>query len=263
MLRVSWRILAVVPVVVLLLQVRSLVLAGELNEDVEQVQKAAQDQGSSVAVEKAVEQARKTGATMLLPENIHSQKGLEAARQTLEQFNAPAFQEELRCQQAKIQGNDSVQEEAGTTKKDGKLTSQESVYLFLSSSMPDVVVNRYLIDIGRTGDQRISPVLFGLPQGLEGKRFNADYFSRVMQADPGCQDTPETRCQRLEMSLRVNPVLFAKFNITEVPALVYENGQDSWSIHGDAELAYLLEKVGKAANTPSLAGISARLRGGH
>jgi len=252
-----------VVLVVVLFQVSSIVGAGELKQDVEQVQKAAQEQGSSVAVEKAVEQARKTGATMFLPENIHSQKGLEAARQTLEQFNAPAFQEELRCQQARIQGKDLVQEQAGTMKKDGRLTTQESVYLFLSSSMPDSVVNRYLIDVGRTGDQRISPVMLGLPQGLEGKRLNADYFSRVMQADPGCQDTPETPCQRLEMPLRVNPVLFARYDINEVPALIYDNGQDSWSIHGDAELASLLEKVGKAANSPSLAGISARLRGGH
>lgn len=144
----------------------------------------------------------------------------------------------------------------------GTLTAQESVYLFLSSSLPKPVVNRYLIDIGRTGEQRIVPVLFGLPEGKEGKSIDADYFSRVMQADPGCRDTPKSPCQRLALPLRVNPVLFTRYNITEVPALVYDNDQDSWSIHGEAELAYLLEKVGKAANSPALTGISARLRGG-
>ena len=144
----------------------------------------------------------------------------------------------------------------------GTLTAQDSVSLFLSSSLPEAMVNRYLIDIGRTGEQWIAPVLFGLPQGLEGKRINADYFARVMQADPGCRDTPESPCQRLAVPLRVNPELFIRYNITEVPALVYDNGQDSWSIHGEAELAYLLEKVGKAANSPVLAGISDRLRGG-
>ena len=249
MLRVSWTT-QTIALVASLIFVGSTVEADERQSDREQV-------------EQVLEQARKLSETMRLPENSHSQKGLEAARQTLEQFNAPAFQEELRCQQAKIQGNDSVQEQAGTMKKDGKLTSQESVYLFLSSSVPEAMVNRYLIDIGRTGDQRISPVMFGLPQGLEGKSLNADYFSRVMQADPGCRDTPESPCQRLEVPLRVNPVMFARYDINEVPALIYDNGQDSWSIHGDAELAFLLEKVGKVANSPSLAGISARLRGGH
>ena len=148
------------------------------------------------------------------------------------------------------------------TQDNSTLTAQESVYLFLSRSVPETVVNRYLIDIGRTGEQRIVPVLFGLPEGMEGKRINADYFSRVMQADPGCRNTPETPCHRLKVPLKVNSELFTRYNITEVPALVYDNGQDSWSIHGEAELAYLLEKVGKAANNPALAGISARLRGG-
>jgi hypothetical protein len=56
--------------------------------------------------------------------------------------------------------------------------------------------------------------------------------------------------------------LFARFNINEVPALVYDNGQDSWSVQGEAELAYLLEKISKAAHSPTLTGISVRLRGG-
>ena len=148
------------------------------------------------------------------------------------------------------------------TQDNSTLTAQESVYLFISSSLPEAVMNRYLIDIGRTGEQRMVPVLFGLSQGLAGKRLNADYFSRVMQADPGCRDTPESPCHRLEVPLKVNPGLFSRYNISEVPALVYDNGQDSWSIYGDTELAYLLKKVGKVANSPALAGISTRLRGG-
>ncbi len=103
--------------------------------------------------------------------------------------------------------------------------------------------------------------LTGHFKGFTGLVINADYFSRVMQADPGCRDTHESPCHRLEVPLKVNPGLFSRYNISEVPALVYDSGQDSWSIHGDTELAYLLKKVGKVANSPALAGISARLRG--
>ena len=213
-------------------------------------------------VEKAVEKARKLSETMHLPENAHNDKGQEAAQQTAKEYNSPEFQQKLRCQIERIQQSGPQQEQAMKTQGNSTLTAQESVYLFLSSSVPETVVNRYLIDIGRTGEQRIVPVLFGLPEGMEGKRINADYFSRVMQADPGCRDTPESSCQRLAVPLKVNPELFTRYNISEVPALVYDNGQDSWSIHGEVELAYLLEKVGKAANSPALAGISARLRGG-
>ena len=222
-----------------------------------EVVKAAGEQ-----VEKIVEQARATAETMHLPENAHNDKGQEAARQSVEKMNTPAFREQLRCQMEKLQNGNSKQEQPSATQGKGTLAAQETVYLFLSSAMPEAVVNRYLIDVSRTGEQRIVPVLFGLPQGLAGKRVNADYFSRVMQANLECRDTPESPCLRLAVPLRVNPVLFTRYTITEVPALVYDNGQDSWSIHGGAELAYLLEKIGKAANSPALAGISTRLRGG-
>jgi len=224
--------------------------------------KANEYQGEREHVETVQEQAGRLRETMTVPENSHALEGQDAARKTMEQFNSPSFQEKLRCQRQSIQGENPQQEQTSTTQEKGTLSTQESVYLFLSSSVPEEMVNRYLIDVSRTGEQRIVPVLFGLPQGLEGKRVNADYFSRVMQAYPGCRDTPETPCRRLEVPLKVNPELFARYNITEVPALVYDNGQDSWSIHGEAELAYLLEKVGKAANNPTLDNISARLRGG-
>lgn len=235
--------------------VASLLLAGS-------VVKADEQRGDRETVEKVFEQAGKLRETMTVPENSHAEEGLEAARKTAEQFQSPAFQEKLRCQMERIQQSGPQQEQAIASQGKGTLTAQESVYLFLSSSMPEAVVNRYLIDVSRTGEQRLVPVLFGLPQGLAGKHFNADYFSRVMQDDPGCRDTPKSPCQRLAVPLKVNPALFARYNIDEVPALVYDNGQGSWSIHGEAELVYLLKKVGKAANSPALAGISARLRGG-
>ena len=213
-------------------------------------------------VENIVEQARATAETMHLPENAHNDKGQEAARQSVEKMNTPAFREQLRCQMEKLQNGNSKQEQPSATQGKRTLAAQETVYLFISSLLPEAMVNQYLIDIGRTGEQRIVPVLFGLPQGLAGKRINADYFSRVIQANLECRDTPEVPCQRLAVPFKVNPVLFTRYNISEVPALVYANGQDSWSIHGEAELAYLLEKIAKAANNPTLDNISARLRGG-
>jgi hypothetical protein len=248
MLRMSGRLLAVA-LIIALFQGERVVWA--------EVVKAAGEQ-----VEKIVKQAQATAETMHLPENAHNDKGQEAARQSVEKLNAPAFREQVRCQMERIPQSGAPQGQAMKAQGRSTLTTQESAYLFLSSSLPESVVNRYLVDIGRTGEQRIVPVLFGLPQGLAGKRVNADYFSRVMQADPGCRDTTEAPCQRLAVPLKVNPELFARYNITEAPALVYDNGQDSWSIQGETELAFLLEKAGKAANSPALAGISARLRGG-
>ena len=178
--------------------VASLILAGS-------IVKADEQQGEREKVEKVLEQAGKIRETMTVPENSHAGEGQEAARKTMEQFQSPDFQEKLRCQMESVQGNNPKQEQTLATQGKGTLSTQESVYLFLSSSVPEEMVNRYLIDVSRTGEQRIMPVLFGLPQGLAGKRVNADYFSRVMQADPGCRDTPESPCHRLEVPLKVNP----------------------------------------------------------
>ena len=228
----------------------------------ERVVRAEEFKVAGEQVEKVVEQARKTAETMSLPENVHKQEGQEVARQSVERLNASTFREQVRCQMERIQAGNLKQEQISATQGKGTLSAQENIYLFLSSSMPEAVVNRYLIDVSRTGEQRIVPVLFGLPQGLAGKRFNTDYFSRVMQTNLECRDAPKSTCQRLAVSLKVNPVLFTRYNISEAPALVYDNGQDSWSIQGETELAFLLEKMSKAANSPALAGISTRLRGG-
>lgn len=236
----AWLVIAIV-------QGGLIVEAGEVKEQVQQV----------------VDQARKLSETIQVPENIHTEEGLEAARQTTEQYNSPAFQENLRSQMERIQQSKPDQQQTRrVAEAKGILTGQESVFVFLSSSMPESMVNRHLIDIDRTGEQRLVPVMFGLPQGIENKRLNASYFYRVMRADPGCRDTHEVRCTRLAVPLQINPTLFGKYDISEVPALVYDNGQDSWSVQGEMELAYLLEKVGKAANRPTLTSISTRLRGG-
>jgi hypothetical protein len=246
MLRVRTKRLVLL--VIVLFQITSMVAADE--QQIERKQ-----------VEKVLKQAEKLKATMQLSENAHQQKGQEAAQQTAKEYASPGFQEKLRCQMEMIQPNGPPQKQARVEQKNSSLTAQESVYLFLSSSMPESAVNRYLIDINRIGEQRIMPVLFGLPQGLEGKRLNADYFNRVMLADPQCRDKPKSPCRRLEMPIKVNPELFTRYNITEVPILVYDNGQNSWSIQGETELAYLLEKINKAANSPVLSGIPTRLRG--
>ncbi|MDD2462876.1 MAG: TrbC family F-type conjugative pilus assembly protein [Desulfobulbus sp.] len=223
--------------------------------------KAEEQQGDRKKVENVLEQAGKLRKTMTVPENSHAGEGLEAARQTAEQFQSPDFQDKLRCQLEMIPKSGAPQEQAMKAQGKNTLTAQESVFLFLSSSVPEAITNRYLIDVSRSGEQRIAPVLFGLPQGLAGKRVNADYFSRVMLADPGCRDTPEAPCQRLAVQIKVTPELFSRYNITEVPALVYDNGQGSWSIQGEAELAFLLERLGKTVSSPTLASISAQLRG--
>ena len=56
--------------------------------------------------------------------------------------------------------------------------------------------------------------------------------------------------------------LFRQYAVTGVPTLVYDNGSRAWSVHGEAELVVLLERMNTAANSPTLPGLIASLRGG-
>ena len=232
-----------------------------IKEGVERAQGEARRQAAGLEVEKTVEASKKTAESLHLSENTHAEEGQKAAQQTVEQFNSPAFQDQLHCQQAKIEGSQTDRKDREMIIQAGKLTASESVYLFLSSSMPETVVNRYLIDLARANDSKMSPVMHGLPQGIRDRSGSARYFSQVTKGELSCQDKPGNACQRLQVPIRIKSTLFSQYSITQVPALVYDNGQHSWAIQGDADLAYLLEKIGKEANSPALAHLSASIRG--
>ena len=198
-----------------------------------------------------------------LPENAHSKEGQEKAQKAKESFDSPTFQAQLRCQQTFIKGDLEDKKEKDTIKEPGKLTPSESVYLFLSSSMPETVVNSYLVNLASANDNRMIPVMYGFLNGLADRNSSARYFNQVMKEDMRCEDKPGNMCRRLPLSIRINSSLFKQYQIVEVPALVYDNGQGSWAIQGDAELAYLLEKVGTATKSSALTNIGTRLRGIH
>ena len=112
------------------------------------------------------------------------------------------------------------------------------------------------------GDELIVPVFAGLPHGIDNWPGNTRFFQQVLQAESTCRDTATNTCERLQVPLRINPVLFRQYGVTEVPTLVYDNGSRTWSVQGEAQLAVLLERMNTAANSPVLDSLIASLRGG-
>ena len=234
----------------------------ENRDGVAQAQEAARDQAAGLAVEKVVDTARAAATAMALPANSQAEAGAVAARQVMERFTAPTVQERLQGEQARIAKAMTATKADNPKDQSNQLAATEHLYLFLSSSMGEDALSRLLAGIAGLGGEQIVPVFAGLPHGLDDWPGNTRFFQRVLQAEPTCRDTATNTCERLQVGLRINPALFRQYKITGVPTLVYDNGSRAWSVQGEAQLAVLLERIHKAANSPALACLIASLRGG-
>ena len=234
----------------------------ENRDGVAQAQEAARDQAAGLVVEKVFDTARAAATAMALPANRHAATGEAAARQVMERFTAPAVQERLQGERAKLAEKMTATRADDPKQQTSQLGASEHLYLFLSSSMGEDPLRRLLAGIARLGDEQIVPVFAGLPHGLNDWPGNTRFFQRVLQKEATCRDTAANTCERLQVPLRINPALFRPYEITGVPTLIYDNGSRTWSVQGEAELAVLLERMNKAANSPALAGLIANLRGG-
>ena len=234
----------------------------ENRDAVAQAQEAARDQAAGLAVEKVVDTARAAATAMALPAHRQAEAGAVAARLVMEQYATPAVQKRLQGEQAKVAETLKATKADDRQQQTSQLATSEHLYLFLSSSMPEDALRRLLAGIAGLGEEQIVPVFAGLPHGLDDWPGNTRFFQRVLQAEPTCRDTATNTCERLQVGLRINPALFRQYKITGVPTLVYDNGSRAWSVQGEAQLAVLLERIHKAANSPALACLIASLRGG-
>lgn len=234
----------------------------ENRDGVAQAQEAARDQAAGLAVEKVVDTARAAATAMALPANRQAAAGEKAARQVMERFTAPGTQARLQGERAKLAEKMTATKAGDPKDQVGPLAATEHLYLFLSSSMPEDALRRLLAGTARLSDQQMVPVFAGLPHGLDDWPGNTRFFQRVLQKEPTCRDTAANTCERLQVPLRINPALFRLYAVTAVPTLVYDNGNRSWSVQGEAELAVLFERINTAANSPVLNSLIASLRGG-
>lgn len=209
-----------------------------------------------------LEKARKDGEKMNLPINKHQARGLKAAERAASTFHSPAFQKRVEAEQQRLakgvfktfthpwqKETDVIQEPAAI------LSEKEKIYLFFSSSVPVETINSYLATIASVGRSSVVPVMFGLVKGLSEVQASGEFFSRITQEDLSCRDQmhPQKLCQHFQLEIRVNPLLFNKYGIRQVPTVVYENETDTFVIEGDAGFTYLLERINREAKSPSLA----------
>jgi hypothetical protein len=95
------------------------------------------------------------------------------------------------------------------------------------------------------------------------------FVSDVLKEDPSCTST-ESECRMRQANLVVDPLLFRRYGIDRVPAVVFATGvmaenpglsegdakntniTNSYTVYGDASLEYILQAIGRESGTSSL-----------
>lgn len=216
-------------------------------------------------VQRTLDQAKKTAATIKLPVNKHHEEGIKAARQSATIFNSPEFQEKIQCEQQRIKEEVFTEEITIPANKEmpvqGKLDENEKLYLFFSSSLPDETIHSYLSAIETLSEPGITLVMRGF---VPGERHS--YLIRITKKDKNCTDQRQQEktqfCERYQIMIKIQPTLFDKYEITQIPALVYERQDEAWKITGNSRLDYLMERINREANSPELKSLITTLQRG-
>ena len=140
--------------------------------------------------------------------------------------------------------------------------------------MPLQTVRNYAASVARYHDPGIFLVMRGFVDGMTKIQPTIRFIGSVLQRDPACNPT-EGECEMLPAGLAVDPLLFRRYSIDRVPAVVYVKGlkaddaalsegdsrnatiTEHHTVYGDASLEYLLDQIRKETGSHTLAALLA------
>ena len=219
--------------------------------------------------------ADRLAGTLTVPQNRAEDEMRAAAGKLNDYYRAEEFQGRVRAESERIKsevlGNSFARfyPDRAATEARGKLADSERVYLFVSSSMPLQTMRNYAASVSRMREPRIMMVMRGFVGGMTKIQPTIDFVGGVLKEDPSCSFA-ERECRMRPVNLVVDPLLFRRYGIDRVPAVVFVRGldsadpalsegsvenarvTDSYAIYGDASLEYVLEVIGRESGASSL-----------
>jgi type-F conjugative transfer system pilin assembly protein TrbC len=100
------------------------------------------------------------------------------------------------------------------------LDEDESLLIFVSSSMPEEVIRNYLADCSFVFG-RVYFVLRGGINGLTRLKPTVSWVANLLKKNPLCDFLKEI-CEMYEVEFLIDPFLFKKYEIQAVPVVVYQ-----------------------------------------
>jgi type-F conjugative transfer system pilin assembly protein TrbC len=145
--------------------------------------------------------------------------------------------------------------------------------------MPLQTIRNYAAAIDKVKDPNIVMVIRGFLNGMDDINSTMMFVSRVLVKDPACGDK-ESLCPMFNANLEIDPLLFRRYRITAVPAVVYASNvqvvnaggsegiegnasvQQFYRVMGDAALDYHLDTINREVHRKSLQGLAEAMRKG-
>lgn len=223
----------------------------------------------------ALANADRLAGTLTVPKNQAENEMSAVAGKLNDYYRSEEFHGRVRAETERIKsevlGNSFARfyPDSGARESKGRLADSERVYLFVSSSMPLQTLRNYASSVARLHDSKVVMVMRGFVGGMTKIQPTIDFVSSVLKEDSSCAFT-ERECPMRMVNLVVDPLLFRRYGIERVPAVVFVRGVNSvdaalsegdvkntniaasYTVFGDASLEYILETIGRESGASLL-----------
>ncbi|MRR07469.1 MAG: hypothetical protein EG828_11110 [Deltaproteobacteria bacterium] len=241
---------------------------------------------------KTLKDAENKAKAMSIPKNRFEKEMQAEAAKTIAVYQSPAYQAKIAAETERIKREmfheqlKDLSVERGGLKQEGKkedkgnatpprLQDDERIYIFISSSMPLETIRNYAAAVSRMNDpNKIVLVMRGFIGGMQKIGPTTSFIADVLKEKASCDLAAGEQCSMVNANVLVDPILFRRYGITQVPATVYAKGVrvnipeqsegnedvsvgSFWTVYGDAALAFNLEKIRQASGSVSLTRLSA------
>jgi len=234
-----------------------------------------------------MESVKEYEKNLKVPENRYGAEGQSKAEELRRYFYSDEYQKKVRAETQRLTDTvfkDTINEYYPDSRKTAKAVSKnllatERIYIFVSSSVPRQTLRNYAVDLDKLRDPGISMVMRGFVGGMKHVKPTLEFVTKTIVKDESC-DAAKEKCETYSVNIGIDPMLFRRYRITQVPAVVYVKGlsvadqamsegigsnakaSDFYVVYGDASLDYVLERIHKETKSKSIENILKALRKG-
>ena len=216
-----------------------------------------------------------------VPEPVKPSKTVEDAINNIQDVtNSKEFKDRIEQYQDAFRQQFDVNPDTGSSqsktndpfKPAPSLSNNERIYVFVSSSMPKATLKNYFRDVDQLHDPNVTLVMRGFvgPDGMKYFKPTQRFILGLLLMDENCKWESGEKCKMYRTQVQIDPMLFTRYEITAVPAIVYVNGVNilepksseglpenvevskSVVLYGDVSLESAIEKIYLETNTSSL-----------